>query len=82
MLLCGQAYLIPPRVFSTLTLPMLLAPWALTFLSSSRLAGMTLASVSFRVGSVADAKPSAPIVKSFDQMCVCEETYESEQGGS
>lgn len=41
----------PPRVFSTLTSPMTLSEWALTFFRSSRLAGMTCLRVVLRSGS-------------------------------
>ena len=42
----------PPRVFSILTSPILVAPAALTFLSSSRLAGMHSLRTVFRSGSL------------------------------
>lgn len=45
----------PPRVFSTLTSPIFLSACVLTFFSSSRLAGMTLARVSLRSGSEEEA---------------------------
>lgn len=51
------AYLIPPRVFSILTSPITLSPCALTFLRSSRLAGMSSARVSLRDGSEPVAYP-------------------------
>lgn len=46
----------PPSVFSTLTWPMTLSEWDLTFLRSSRLAGMTSRRVDFRSGSEVEAK--------------------------
>ena len=47
----GATNLIPPSVFSILTSPMTLSLCALTFLRSSRFAGMTSLSVSLRLGS-------------------------------
>ena len=41
----------PPRMFSTLTSPIVLLAWLLTFLSSSRFAGMTSLKVALRSGS-------------------------------
>ena len=42
----------PPRVFSTLISPIFLSAWLLTFLSSSRFAGMISLSVLLRSGSL------------------------------
>lgn len=62
---------------------MLLDAWLLTCLRSSRLAGMTFARVSLRVGSVAVAKPcSSLFVRVLVQDANVEKTYELEQGGS
>ena len=47
-------YLIPPNVFSTLTSPIVLLAWLLTFLSSSRFAGMASLRVVLRSGSEAE----------------------------
>lgn len=46
--------LIPPSVFSTLTSPIGLLAWPLTFLSNSRFAGKTCRSVALRSGSSAE----------------------------
>ena len=44
----------PPRVFSTMTSAIFLFAWLLTFLRSSRFAGMTSLSVVLRSGSEAE----------------------------
>ena len=50
----GGNYLMPPRVFSTLTCPIVLSTCCLTFLRSSRFAGMTSFSVVLRFGSAVE----------------------------
>jgi len=47
-------YLIPPKVFSTLTSPIVVLPCFFTFWSSSRFAGMTSFKVVLRSGSFED----------------------------
>lgn len=42
----------PPRVFSILTSPIVFDAWLLTFLRSSRFAGMTSLKVDLRSGSL------------------------------